>query len=182
MKKGENGWLLQEEDGGSHNTFILNPMPNAQVCVYLMIHITKLQLQITFPKPLYIPHSTSIHRDPGHWKSCCLHYLWLVRYQHIVDHGKRPETEARHAFPRHRHMCRGGVIYFCQGFLLYMMVYMDGWQDGWMDGRVTWCHPWMDDGTDGWMDGKSFMTMMSFTYSNNVLSRLTRPLHKFVSS
>jgi hypothetical protein len=51
-----------------------------------------------------------------------------------------------------------------------------------MDGRVTWCHPWMDDGTDGWMDGKSFMTMMSFTYSNNVLSRLTRPLHKFVSS
>ncbi len=32
-------------------------MPNAQVCVYLTIHITKLQLQTTFPKPLYIPHS-----------------------------------------------------------------------------------------------------------------------------
>jgi hypothetical protein len=25
----------------------LNPMPNAQVCVYLMVHITKLQLQTT---------------------------------------------------------------------------------------------------------------------------------------
>jgi hypothetical protein len=66
MKKGENGWLLQDEDGESQNTFILNPVPNAHVCVYLMIHITKLQLQTTFPKPLYIPHSTCIHRDPGH--------------------------------------------------------------------------------------------------------------------
>jgi len=26
------------------------------VCVYLTVHITKLQLQTTFPKPLYIPH------------------------------------------------------------------------------------------------------------------------------
>ncbi len=32
----------------------LNPVPNAQVCVYLTVHITKLQLQTTFPKPLYI--------------------------------------------------------------------------------------------------------------------------------
>jgi hypothetical protein len=43
----------------------LNPVPNAQVCVYLMVHITKLQLQTTFPKPLYIPHSACIHQDPG---------------------------------------------------------------------------------------------------------------------
>ncbi len=40
----------------------LNPVPNAQMCVYLTIHITKLQLQTTFPKPLYIPHSACIHR------------------------------------------------------------------------------------------------------------------------
>jgi len=44
----------------------LNPVPNAQVCVYLTVHITKLQLQTTFPKPLYIPHSACIHQDPGH--------------------------------------------------------------------------------------------------------------------
>jgi len=44
----------------------LNPLPNAHVCVYLMVHITKLQLQTTFPKPLYILHSTCIHWDPGH--------------------------------------------------------------------------------------------------------------------
>ncbi len=37
-------------------TTSLNPMPNAHVCVYLMVHITKSQLQATFPKPLYIPH------------------------------------------------------------------------------------------------------------------------------
>jgi hypothetical protein len=34
--------------------------------VYLTVHITKLQLQTTFPEPLYIPHSTCIHQDPGH--------------------------------------------------------------------------------------------------------------------
>jgi len=38
----------------------LNPVPNAQVCVYLTVHITKLQLQTTFPKPLYIPHSVEL--------------------------------------------------------------------------------------------------------------------------
>jgi hypothetical protein len=43
----------------------MNPVPNAQVCVYLMVHITKLQLQTTFPKPLYIRHFACIHRDPG---------------------------------------------------------------------------------------------------------------------
>jgi hypothetical protein len=32
------------------------------------------------------------------------------------------------------HAQRGAVIYFCQGFLSYMMPSMDGWWDGWMDG------------------------------------------------
>jgi hypothetical protein len=38
---------------------------------------------------------------------------------------------AGHAFPRQRHMRRGGgggVIYFCQGFLPCMMPSMDGWK------------------------------------------------------
>jgi hypothetical protein len=43
----------------------LNPVPNAQMYVYLMVHITKLQLQITFPKPFYIPHFVCIHWDPS---------------------------------------------------------------------------------------------------------------------
>jgi hypothetical protein len=42
----------------------LNPVPNAQVCVYLTVQITKLQLQTTFPKPLYMPHSAGMG-DPG---------------------------------------------------------------------------------------------------------------------
>jgi hypothetical protein len=58
----------------SLNSTSLNLVLNAQVCVYLMVHITKLQLQTTFPKPLYIWHSACIHRDPGHWKSWCLHW------------------------------------------------------------------------------------------------------------
>jgi len=43
----------------------LNPVPNAHVCVYLTVHITKLQLQTTFPKLLYIQHFACIHWDPG---------------------------------------------------------------------------------------------------------------------
>jgi hypothetical protein len=43
----------------------LNPMPNAQVCVHLTIHITKLQLQTIVPKPLYIRDFACIYRDPG---------------------------------------------------------------------------------------------------------------------
>ncbi len=44
-----------------HIVTSLNPVPNAQVCVYLTVHITKLQLQNTFLKPLYISHSACIH-------------------------------------------------------------------------------------------------------------------------
>jgi hypothetical protein len=33
----------------------MNPVPNAQVCVYLMIHITKLQLQTYISKTSQIP-------------------------------------------------------------------------------------------------------------------------------
>jgi hypothetical protein len=59
---------MQHQVGRIYNTMLemrLNPMPNAQVCVYLTVHIAKLQLQTTFPKPLYISHSACIHGDPG---------------------------------------------------------------------------------------------------------------------
>jgi hypothetical protein len=73
------GWMTRQMDGwmdGSREkasrkmtttSFItsLNPVPNAKVCVYLRVHITKLQLHTTFPKPLYIPHSACIHWDPS---------------------------------------------------------------------------------------------------------------------
>jgi hypothetical protein len=54
----------------------LNPVPNAQVCVYLTIHMTKLQIQTTFSKPLYKSHFACIDWDPRRWKSWCLHCLW----------------------------------------------------------------------------------------------------------
>ncbi len=57
-------WLVLKLDI-SYRVTSLNPVPNAQVCVYLTVHITKLQLQTTFPKPLCISHSTCIHWDPG---------------------------------------------------------------------------------------------------------------------
>jgi hypothetical protein len=67
MDDGTDGWkkLHTTTSFTICNCTSLNPMPNAQVCVYLTIHITKLQVQTTFPKPLYIPHSACIHQDPG---------------------------------------------------------------------------------------------------------------------
>jgi hypothetical protein len=119
-------------------------------CVYLTVHITKLQLQTTFPKPLYIPHSACIHWDPGCWKFWCLHCLWLVRYQHTADHGKRLEMTNIPSVVQCQtplglgmpfldiNTCAGRVIYFCKGFLPRMMPSMDGWRNEWMDGRIMW--------------------------------------------
>ncbi len=59
------GWKASWKTTTTSFTTSLNLVPNAHVCVYLMIHITKLQLQTTFPKPFYIRHSACIHRDPG---------------------------------------------------------------------------------------------------------------------
>jgi len=43
----------------------LSPVHNAQVCVHLTIHFTKLQLQTTILKPLYIRHFVCIYQDSG---------------------------------------------------------------------------------------------------------------------
>jgi hypothetical protein len=48
------------------NQTSLNPVPNAQVCVCVFDGTYyKIITTTTFPKPLYIPHSACIHRDPG---------------------------------------------------------------------------------------------------------------------
>ncbi len=111
----------------------LNPMPNAQVCVYLTVHITKLQLQTTFPKPLYIPHSACIMEtmaaqnldvctacDP--WDSNI--HLTMVKDRRLGPGMRVLDSDT---------CAEGRVIYFCQGFLPCMMPSMDGWRDGWME-------------------------------------------------
>ncbi len=79
----------------------LNPVPNAQVCVYLTVHITKLQLQTTFSKSLCIPHSACIH-----WDLKILMFALLVTRE--IATYNHPPPLARHAFPRQRRMRRGG--------------------------------------------------------------------------
>jgi hypothetical protein len=111
-------------------------------CVYLTVHITKLQLQTTFPKPLYISNFACIHGTlifrVFRCTSGCIWLFWS-------DIDIRPPLGRGMPFPSQRHMRRRGVIYFCQGFLPYMMPFINGWQDEWMDG-------WMD----GSHDEKSF--------------------------
>jgi len=108
----------------------LNPVPNAQVCVYFTVHITKLQLQITFSKHLCISHSACIHWDPGHWKSCwvCCWY-W---YQNLGGAPPLGPLGVGHAFQRQRHMRRGGGGHlFLPGFSsLYDAIH------GWMTRRM----------------------------------------------
>jgi hypothetical protein len=112
-------------------------------CVYLMVHITKLQLQITFPKLLYIPHSACIHPDPG----CC--HLWDNNIKLTMGKDQRPQIYvgfvadidikilgvappgAGHA-QGHIHRRGGGLFISARVFF------------------PVWCHPWMNDGTDRW--------------------------------
>ncbi len=70
--QGEHGKHLKPPNDGNCLTHMLaysctslNPVPNAQMCVYLTVHITKLQLQTTFPEPLYIPHFHISHVSIG---------------------------------------------------------------------------------------------------------------------
>ncbi len=119
----------------------LNLMPDAQVCVYLTVHITKLQLQSTFPKPLYIPHSACIHGTLAaeNLDVCSACDPWDTNTQLTMVKDGRPG--AGHAFPRQQHMRRRGGYLFLPGFSsLYDAIH------GWMTRR---------------MDGKSFMTTMS---------------------
>ncbi len=112
--------------------------------MYLTVHITTLQLQTTFPKPLY---TTFCMYPSGPWLLKILMFALLVTgeiatyswpwvccwywYQNLG--GGPPPPRAGHAFPRQWHMRREGGLF--------------------ISARV-WCHPWMDDGMDGWMDGK----------------------------
>ncbi len=111
-------------------------------CVHLTVHITKLQLQTSFP---------CIH---GRWKSWCLNCLWPVREQHIADHGKKPETanicwvccwywyQNRGGAPLGPGMpfldsdtCAEGGYLFPPGFSsLYDAIH--GWMTGRMDGKL----------------------------------------------
>ncbi len=154
------------------------------VCVYLTVHITKLQLQTTFPKPLYIPHSAELlvvaecellvvaegsRKLPKHYHAT----QWVHAYIHVhllalcgeytlslllilISKYWRCHPWAGHAFPRQRHMRRGGSYLFLPGFSsLYDVIH--GWMTGWMDG-------WMDESCDEKASQK--MTMTSFTICN----------------
>jgi hypothetical protein len=65
-------------------------------------------------------------------RSCMsLGIVWRIYVGFVVDIdikilGVRPPPRAGHAFPRQRHMHKGGVIYLSQGFLPCMMTSMDG--------------------------------------------------------
>jgi hypothetical protein len=108
----------------------MNPVPDAQLCVYLTVHITKLRLETTFPKPLYIRHSACIHRDLAAenldvctvcdpWGSmCAISSYWFLRRATSIFHS--------FSTPRSKQT-------------------MTGRMDDRMDG-------WMDDETDEWND------------------------------
>ncbi len=76
-----------------------------------------------------------------------------------------PPPRTGHAFPKQRHMRRGGYL-FLPGF-----------------SSLVWCHPWMDDGTDGWMDGwkaSRKTTTTSFTICNRRWTSHAQMLHFLV--
>jgi hypothetical protein len=123
-------------------------------CVDLTVHITKLQLQITFSKPLYIPHSTCIHGTPvienldvctacDPWDSYLnIQLICWVCYWYWYQNLRGGPPGAGRALPRQQHMRRGGLFIYVRVFFL------------------IWCHPWMNDETNGWMKKVSWKTTM----------------------
>jgi len=95
----------------------LNPVPNAQVCVYLTIHIYNITTaNYIFKNFLCFCMSLGI--------------VWRIYVGFVVDIDIKilgvPPSGVGHAFFRHRQMRRGGIIYFCQDFFPCMMPSMDG--------------------------------------------------------
>jgi hypothetical protein len=154
----------------------LNPVPNAQVCVYLTVHITKLQLQTTFPN-LSIYHLSHVFIETlaaENLDVCTACDPWDSNIQLTMIKDWRQQIYPNATLNRKlttiliyqnlgglgraclswtgTHAGGGGVIYFCQGFLSCMMPSMDGWWNRWID---------------GWMEKASRKTTMtSFTICN----------------
>jgi hypothetical protein len=102
----------------------LNSVPNAQVCVFDGTYYKITTTNYNSKTSLYI---TFRMYSLGPWLLKILMFALLVTRE-IATSG------AGHAFPRQRHMRRGGPIYFCQGFLPFIMPSMNLRQDRWMDG------------------------------------------------
>jgi hypothetical protein len=148
----------------------LNPMPNAQVCVfdgtYYKItttnYISKTSLYTTFckypsgPWPLKILMfallvTREIATSSWPWEKIGDDkiYVGFVADIDIKILGVPPPSRAGHAFPRQQHMQRGGGYLFRPGFSsLYDAIH------GWMTGR-----------TDRWKASRK-TTTMPFTISN----------------
>jgi hypothetical protein len=133
----------------------LNPVPNAHVCVYLMVHITKLQLQTTFPKPLFIPHfaellvaAERLPKLPKHYHVAQVHTYVLVCLRTLCEEymlgllliliskswGCPPPGSGMPFLDSDT--CVGGGYLFLPGFSwLYDAIH--GWMTGRTDGWVT---------------------------------------------
>jgi hypothetical protein len=130
---------------GIYNTLVWTPCL-MHMCVYIWRYI----LQNYNYKPLYISHSmgTLAAENLDVCSACDLWDSNIQRPWEKTGDGKYmlgllliliskswgcPPPGARHAFPRQRHMGRGGVIYYCQRFLPCMMPSMDVWWDEWIE-------------------------------------------------
>jgi hypothetical protein len=109
----------------------LNPVPNAQVCVYLKNYNYKLHFQNL--SIYHIPHVSIGTLAPENLDVCTDCDPWDGNIQLTMVKDRRPGPGM--PFLDSDTFAEGGVIYFCQGFLPYMMPFMDGWRDGWMDGK-----------------------------------------------
>jgi hypothetical protein len=145
----------------------LNPVPNAQVCVYYKIttinYISKTSLYITFR--MY---------SLGPWLLKILMFALLVTRDIELKLQFSGSTSkfiwpfwSEHAFPRQWHMHMGGG----EGVFISTKVFFP-----------VWCHPWMDDETNGWIDEsrdeKSFTTSFTIcTICNTLLYSCISMLH-----
>jgi hypothetical protein len=121
-------------------------------CVYLMVHITKLQLQTTFPKPLYIPHFACIHGTLAaeNLDVCTACDPWDSNIQLTMVNDRREQIYPKCQSNRKLTMILISQSWGCPpgpgmpfldsdtcaeggGLFIFVRVFFP-----------IWCHPWMD--------------------------------------
>jgi hypothetical protein len=139
----------------------LNSVPNAQVCVYLTVHITKLQLHFQHLSIYHIPNVSIGTLAAENLDVCTACDLWDSNIQLTMVKDRRPRPGM--PFLDSDTCTEGGLFISAR---VFFPVWCHPWMDDGMDGWTGHAMPSMDGWRDGWMDGKSFTTTTSFTIFN----------------
>ncbi len=112
-------WRTDQSDLRQYQSLLSVPVPGTSPemisSMYILVQTPCLMhrcvcIQTTFSKPLYIRHSTCIHRDP--WKSCIYiyaYFLYLSQYQGYTCHTTKVKISLGPSLMPMHSRCKQGI-------------------------------------------------------------------------